>query len=97
MPGAAWTVKDANGNLASEWIRQDTNSPLRLSLLRLHIREVSDKISQGDDSTEGTGHTFGNVANYLQRLLEAEQREAARLDVQSGTRALFTRGRALRP
>jgi len=92
VPSPAWTKTDGSGNLASGWILQEVGSALRLSLLRLHIQEVSDRISNGNFQTEGTAHSYDFLQDYLESLSKKEVEEAALVSAGLGNRCSFTRG-----
>ncbi len=84
---ASWTYSD--------WITYESGNALRLSRLRLHIREVADAISTGNFLIEGKTHSKDLLEKYLQSLLDIEQTEAATgaASSSSGNRSFFTRGK----
>ena len=84
---AAWTYSD--------WITYDPGNATRISRLRLHIQEVSDKISEGDFSSEQKSNSYGYLQSYLDKLMGQEKEEAATAAASAGTRSGFTRGRAI--
>jgi hypothetical protein len=86
LPSPSWTYSD--------WITYATGDSLRLSRLRLHIQEVSDRISAGNYATEGKSHDFGSIASYLADLQRKEITEATVGDAvaTSPKRCSFTRG-----
>lgn len=59
----AWTYSD--------WVTQ-TTSATRLSRLRLHIQEVSDKL-QGRASGDGISYDPGQLRQYIKDLREDER------------------------
>ncbi len=71
-----------------------SGSTARLAQLRLHIKEVSDRISQGSYAVEGKSHDYDLLQQYLRDLMAAEQSEAQAAGTTSGTRTCWTRGRA---
>lgn len=85
----AWTYSD--------WITLDEGSTARLAQLRLHIKEVSDKISGGSYTTEGKSHDFDSVQKYLDRLLALEKDEAAAAGAATGDQTVFVRVVPIRP
>lgn len=84
MTSPAWTYSD--------WITYATGNATRLSRLRLHIQEVSDRISTGSFAMEGKSHDYGLLQDYLAELTRKETAEAAVSDGAAGTRSSFTRG-----
>lgn len=84
MPSPAWTYSD--------WITYEVGNSTRLSRLRLHIQEVSDRISNGNFQTEGTAHSYDFLQDYLESLSEKEVEEAALVNAGLGNRCSFTRG-----
>lgn len=86
MTSPAWTYSD--------WVTYATGNATRLSRLRLHIQEVSDRISGGSFATEGKSHDYGFLQDYLNDLLKKETSEAATGDsvATTPTRVSFTRG-----
>jgi hypothetical protein len=98
MPTPQWTVIDPNsGQYASAWITQDAGTILRLSLLRLHIQEVSNEIQSGNFTTEKKSHDKELLQQYLETLLTAELREEKRTALATGKRSAFTRAKAILP
>ena len=85
---AVWTFSD--------WVESLAGNPLRLSRLRSHIKEVSDKIADGDNSTEGDAHSFGYLQTYLTELHRKEEKEADSNQQAAGKRTSFTRGFPIR-
>ena len=85
---AAWTYSD--------WITYETTSATRLSRLRLHIQEVSDKLSSGSYSIPGFSTSKGELVSYLDRLRVDEPLVAQAVQRATGARVGFTRGNALR-
>lgn len=88
----AWAATDGSGNLAYKYDEQPEGSALRLSLLKIHISEVRQAISQGNYSTEGKSHDYSRLVDYLTRLEADRDKEAAASSVSSGRRTSFTRG-----
>jgi len=87
---ATWTYSD--------WVTYDPGSSTRLSRLRLHIQEVSDRISQGSFSTEGKSHDYAYLESYLKQLHDKESEEAAIAAGSTGARSVtFTRGKPIYP
>jgi hypothetical protein len=78
----------------SDWVTFETGSATRISRLRLHIQEVSNKIKSGSYAVEGKSHDLGIVESYLKELMRSEAREAAASGITSGNRAGWTRGKA---
>ncbi len=76
----------------SDWITLDSGSAARLSRLRLHIKEVSDKISSGNFSTEKKSHDFAYLQQYLADLHRQEKQETASSAPAAGQSVTFTRG-----
>jgi uncharacterized protein YraI len=79
----------------SDYVTYDHGTASRLSRLRLHIKEVSDKISTGDYATDQKSHSQGYLANYLKQLKDEEKAEAITVGASSGDQAPFTRGRGI--
>lgn len=80
----------------SVWVFSDfrtfaVGSTTRLSRLRSHVQEVSDKISAGNFSEEGKAHDFGNVESYLREVSALLEREE---QIQAASKRPFFRGRA---
>lgn len=86
MANPAWTYSD--------WITLGSGTSARLSQLRLHIKEVSDKISTANFSTEGKSHDQDLLQQYLKDLMAAEAKEAQAAGLSAGTRSTWTRGKA---
>lgn len=86
MTAPAWTYSD--------WITYATGNATRISRLRLHIQEVSDRISNGSFATEGKSHDYGLLQDYLAELMRTETAEASIGDSVATTpsRVSFTRG-----
>lgn len=84
----AWTYSD--------WVTEGTGTALRLSRLRLHIQEVSDKV-QGQKYSADGGTTLDNrdhsLGRYLDSLHRREKTEEAAVERAAGRRPLFSRGR----
>lgn len=80
----AWTY--------SNWITLAAGSTARLERLRLHIQEVSDRISQGNFSSEGKAHAYDYLQSYLSDLHKREKEESVASAATTGERATFTRG-----
>ena len=80
----------------SGWITKLASDPTRLSDLRSHIKEVSDKISEGDNSTEGDGHSYGYLQTYLSDLTRQEEKVAQATQSAAGKRTSFVRGFPIR-
>jgi hypothetical protein len=87
----------ASGWAYSDWITLEAGSASRLERLRLHIREVSDKISTGSYSVEGKSHDFDAVQRYLDRLLTAEKEEMSGGSTAAATETVFVRAVPIRP
>lgn len=85
---AAWTYSD--------WITYERSSADRLTRLRLHVQEVSDKLASGSYSIPGFSTSKGELAAYLDRLTTQEKEEAAAVGRATGARVGFTRGFARR-
>lgn len=85
---ATWTYSD--------WITYERSSASRLSRLRLHIQEVSDKLSSGSYSIPGFSTSKGELAAYLDRLSSQEEVEASAVGRATGARVGITRGRVIR-
>lgn len=82
----------------SDWVTYDPGSATRISRLRLHIQEVSDRISQGDFTTEGKAHSYGYLESYLKELHSKEKEETATSAGTSSSRSvMFTRGKPIYP
>jgi hypothetical protein len=81
----AWTYSD--------WITQTTDST-RLTRLRLHIQEVSDKITQ-EVSSGGNSRSSSALQAYLADIRKEEKSLAAAVSGASGgvSRARFVRAR----
>lgn len=84
MAEATWTYSD--------WITYDVGNATRLSRLRLHIQEVSDKISRGNFAQGNVSHDYSSFIPYLESLKVAEQNEAA---ARGTNQSRFTRGKAV--
>ena len=84
-PNPAWTYSD--------WITYIPGNSTRLSRLRLHIVEVSDRISTGDSATDRESHSYSYLKDYLSKLHESLLREEAI----SSDASPFTRGRPTCP
>jgi hypothetical protein len=86
LTSPAWTYSD--------WITYASDSATRLSRLRLHIQEVSDRISSGSYASEGKSHDYGFLQDYLAELMKKEKSEATIADTIATTpkRSSFTRG-----
>lgn len=95
MPSPAWTAVDGDGNLAYKWQEQASGSALRLSLLRIHISEVSAALSTGSYNDESEGVNKDLLERYHKTLLETESREAAASAPAVGRRTSWTRGRPI--
>lgn len=79
---AAWTYSD--------WVTYDDGSA-KLAQLRLHIQEVSDKLSNPNYATDGLSVSQQNLPAYLDGLKADE----TRLATVSGKRVGWASGRAL--
>jgi hypothetical protein len=79
----AWTYSD--------WVTYADGSS-KLSRLRLHVQEVSDKLSSADYSTEGLSVSRGNLPGYLAGLKD----DLAKLEARVSTaRVGWAEGRAV--
>lgn len=87
MANPAWTYSD--------WVTYDTGSATRLTRLRLHIQEVSDAISTGNYSNTKGSRDKDAIERYLESLHRKEAEEASAAGAAAGTRAYYTRGRAI--
>lgn len=95
MPSPAWTAEDSDGNLAYKWAEQPSGSALRLSLLRIHISEVSAAMSTGSYQDENEGVNKDLLERYHKTLLEAEARELQTSGPASGNRRSWTRAKLI--
>lgn len=86
---AAWAYSD--------WITKPEASSARVDRLRLHIQEVSDKISAGNYTTEGKAHDYGYLQTYLDKLLATEKTEAAAAGAATDAQTTFVRAVPTRP
>ena len=84
---AQWTYSD--------WVTLD-NSPTKLARLRLHIQEVSDRLSSGSYTVPGFTSSKSDLVTYHDRLGKAEEKLAASPSATAGTRSRFVRGNPLR-
>lgn len=95
MAAPAWSATDGSGNLAYKWAEQASGSALRLSLLRIHISEVTAAISTGNYSNTKGSRDKDAIEKYLEFLHGRESEEASAAGAAAGTRSYFTRGRAI--
>jgi hypothetical protein len=97
LPAPEWTAKDSNGNLAYKWAEQPSGSALRLSLLRIHLSELSAALSTGSYAEGGQGSKSVSkdvILQEYQECLKREKEEAAVSDLAGGRRVNWTRGKA---
>lgn len=87
MAAPEWTYSD--------WITYESGTATRLTRLRLHIKEVSDRISTGNYSNQKGSHDKDALEKYLELLHRDERSESAAAGATNGSRAYFTRGRAI--
>jgi hypothetical protein len=95
VPTPAWTATDGSGNLAYKWREQPSGSALRLSLLRIHMSEVSAALSTGNYTDESENFNKDLLQRYYQDLVKDERQEAAASGPASGNRTSWTRGKLL--
>lgn len=88
MP-SAWTYSD--------WVTLESGSSSRLSQLRLHIQEVSDRIAETPTSVSGDGGaaSWSQHSDYLKTLLAEEKSLADEVDQGDGTRMGWAKARAI--
>lgn len=68
----------------------------KLTRLRLHIQEVSDRISGGSYTLAGISVSKGDMLALRDQLTEEEKALTRLIETQNGTRVRFARGRPLR-
>jgi hypothetical protein len=86
-PNPAWSYSDWDTNYTA-------GSAAQLARLKLHIQEITDRISTGNYSNPKGSHDK-NVLLELLKLREADRnRLEASVGVSSGIRSPFTRGRS---
>jgi hypothetical protein len=84
---AVWTYSD--------WVTYEDGSA-KLTRLRLHVQEVSDKLANPSYSTEGLSvNPRENLGTYLAGLNAEREKLEATVGRANGTRLGWTRGRAL--
>ena len=77
----------------SDYITYDWGSQTRLTRLRLHIQEVSDLISSGNFSLNGTSNSYDYWAGLLKDLKVEERELTEEVEKRSKSRSPFFRGR----
>ena len=95
MAAPAWTATDGSGNLAYKWAEQPAGTALRLSLLRIHISEVSAALSTGNYSNTKGSRDKDAFQKELADLRKIEQSEAAAAATLTGRGTSFTRAKVL--
>ena len=80
----AWTYSD--------YVTFDAGAA-RLTRFRLHLAEVSDKLSPEMTET-GSAYSTREIREYLKILQAAAPKETATCKAVAGTRSVFTRGKA---
>ena len=83
---AVWTYSD--------WVTYEDGSA-KLTRLRLHVQEVSDKLANPNYATDGLSVSQQNLAAYLVGLNTEREKLEATVGRAGGTRLGWTRGRAL--
>jgi hypothetical protein len=85
----AWTYSD--------WVTYESGSASRLSRLRLHVQEVSDRIAETPTSVAGDGGSasWSPHSDYLKTLLAEEKSLAQEVDQADGTRMGWAKARAI--
>lgn len=87
MANPAWTYSD--------WITLSPGSEARLTRLRLHIQEVSDRISTGNYSNPKGSHDKDALQRELESLRKAEKAETLASASTTGRGSSFTRARTI--
>lgn len=87
MANPAWTYSD--------WITLSPGSSERLTRLRLHIQEVSDRISTGNYANPKGSHDKDALQRELESLRKIEKDETAASAALTGRGVSFTRAKLL--
>lgn len=82
----------------SDWITYDRADPVRVQRLRLHVQEVSDKLSTIQSYTTGSGYsvTHRDLSSYLANLQKQELEETKLAAAVAGTRVGWSRAKTFR-
>lgn len=87
---AAWTYSD--------WRDYPPGSSARITRLRSHIKELEDKLKEGNTSTEGKSHDWSFLNDRIKELEKnLREEESVSAGTSSSRSVIFTRGKPIFP